>query len=67
MRYFFFKLNPPRTNFAVETTPEEQRLMQQHVEYWREEVRRYSVFRCRFELTSKAPALFVMVTPTVVE
>ncbi|HZT03761.1 MAG TPA: YciI family protein [Steroidobacteraceae bacterium] len=34
MRYFFFKLNPPRANFAVEMTPEEQRLMQEHVAYW---------------------------------
>ena len=34
MRYFFFKLSPPRTNFAVQRTPEEQRLMQEHVQYW---------------------------------
>jgi len=34
MRYFLFKLNPPRANFAVERTPEEERLMQEHVEYW---------------------------------
>ena len=34
MRYFFFKLNPPRASFAVERTPEEQRLMQEHVKYW---------------------------------
>jgi len=34
MRYFLFKLNPPRKNFATQITPEEQRLMQEHVEYW---------------------------------
>ncbi|HEX5461781.1 MAG TPA: YciI family protein [Steroidobacteraceae bacterium] len=34
MRYFFFKLNPPRPNFASERTPEELVLMQEHVEYW---------------------------------
>ena len=34
MRYFLFKLNPPRANFAAERTAEEHRLMQEHVEYW---------------------------------
>ncbi|WP_133993356.1 YciI family protein [Dinghuibacter silviterrae] len=32
--YFFLKLHPPRASFALDMTPEERAVMQQHVEYW---------------------------------
>jgi uncharacterized protein len=31
---FFLKLIPPRPTFATDMTPEEQKLMQQHADYW---------------------------------
>lgn len=34
MSFFLFKLNPPRPSFPSDITPEEARLMQEHVAYW---------------------------------
>jgi len=33
-KYFFLKLNPPRSSFTVDMTPEELNIMKQHVAYW---------------------------------
>ena len=35
MKYYVFKLIPPRPTFAADMTAEERGLMQTHVEYWR--------------------------------
>lgn len=40
MNYFFYKLDPPRSSFPADMTPEEGRLMQQHVAYWSELMQR---------------------------
>ena len=34
MKYFFYKLISPRPTFPADMTPEEAKLMQQHVAYW---------------------------------
>ena len=34
MKYFFFRLNPPRPSFPADITPAETVLMQKHVSYW---------------------------------
>ena len=36
MKTFFCKLNPPRPTFSLDMTPDEMRLMQEHVLYWTE-------------------------------
>lgn len=36
MKYYFFKLLPPRPSFMQDMTPEEGHLMQEHAQYWRE-------------------------------
>lgn len=36
MRYFLFKLIPPRPTFARDMTDTEAKLMQEHVAYWKE-------------------------------
>jgi uncharacterized protein YciI len=35
MKHYFFKLNPPRATFMQDMTPEEAKLMQEHVGYWK--------------------------------
>ena len=35
MSLFFFRLNPPRADFAQTMTPDEQQAMGAHMEYWR--------------------------------
>ena len=35
MRYFFYRLNPPRPSFMMDITPAEAGLMQAHGLYWR--------------------------------
>ena len=35
MKYYFFKLIPPRPSFPADMTPDEAKLMQQHVAYWK--------------------------------
>ncbi|HTL82733.1 MAG TPA: YciI family protein [Bacteroidia bacterium] len=37
-KYFFLKLNPPRSTFMQDMTAEERSVMQQHVEYWKKYV-----------------------------
>jgi len=34
MKYFFYKLNPPRSIFMADMTPAEAKLMQEHAAYW---------------------------------
>jgi uncharacterized protein len=34
-KHFFLKLNPPRLSFATDMNDEEKKIMQNHVEYWR--------------------------------
>jgi uncharacterized protein YciI len=34
-KHFLFKLIPPRPTFAQDTRPEEQRLMQEHITYFK--------------------------------
>ena len=36
MNYFLYKLNPPRPTFPADMTPAEGKLMQEHVAYWRD-------------------------------
>jgi uncharacterized protein YciI len=36
MSLFFFRLNPPRADFAQTMTPDEQRAMAEHMEYWQQ-------------------------------
>ena len=33
-KYYFLKLNPPRSTFARDMTQEERNIMHQHVAYW---------------------------------
>lgn len=33
-KYFFLKLNPPRSTFATDMSDEERSIMQQHAAYW---------------------------------
>ncbi|SEH49564.1 YCII-related domain-containing protein [Mycolicibacterium rutilum] len=35
MNLYFFRLNPPRADFAQTMTPDEQQAMAEHQEYWR--------------------------------
>jgi hypothetical protein len=35
MTTFFCRLNPPRSTFASDMTPDEAALMREHAEYWR--------------------------------
>ena len=35
MLTFFCRLNPPRPSFAMDMSPEEAELMQEHAEHWR--------------------------------
>lgn len=35
MKYFLYKLIPPRPAFAQDMTEAESRLMQEHAEYWK--------------------------------
>jgi uncharacterized protein YciI len=35
MKYFLFKLIPPRPTFALDMTDTEARLMQEHIVYWK--------------------------------
>ena len=35
MAYFLYRLNPPRTTFLQDMTPDEEQLMQQHSTYWK--------------------------------
>jgi uncharacterized protein YciI len=35
MSLFFFRLNPPRADFAQTMSADEQRAMAEHMEYWR--------------------------------
>jgi uncharacterized protein len=34
MSHFVYKLNPPRTTFALDMSPDEAEVMSQHVAYW---------------------------------
>lgn len=34
MKYFLLKLNPPRPTFALDMSPAEQKIMQEHFAYW---------------------------------
>jgi hypothetical protein len=34
VRYFFLRLNPPRSTFSQDMTVEEKNIMQRHVGYW---------------------------------
>lgn len=34
MSLFFFRLNPPRADFAQTMTPDEQQVMAEHMDYW---------------------------------
>ncbi|MGH8426853.1 MAG: YciI family protein [Gammaproteobacteria bacterium] len=34
MNYFLYKLNSPRPSFPADITPDERKLMQEHVVYW---------------------------------
>jgi uncharacterized protein YciI len=34
-KHFFLKLNPPRPSFAMDMNEDEKKIMQNHVEYWR--------------------------------
>ena len=34
MKYFLYRLNPPRPTFPADMTPTESILMQEHVAYW---------------------------------
>ncbi len=36
MSLYFFRLNPPRADFAQTMTPDEQRAMAGHMEYWQQ-------------------------------
>lgn len=36
MKYYLFKLLPPRPTFPADMTPAEARLMQEHSAYWRQ-------------------------------
>ena len=36
MKYYFFKLIPPRVTFPGDITPAEAQLMQEHSAYWKE-------------------------------
>lgn len=36
MKYFLFKLIPPRPTFPADMTPAEAKLMQEHSAYWRD-------------------------------
>ncbi len=36
MKYYLFKLLPPRTTFPADMTPVEAKLMQEHAVYWRD-------------------------------
>jgi uncharacterized protein len=36
MSLFFFRLNPPRADFAQTMTPDEQRAMAEHMDYWQQ-------------------------------
>lgn len=36
MKYYVFKLIPPRPTFMIDMTVEERALMQSHAEFWRE-------------------------------
>ena len=40
MKYFFFKLLPPRPTFMQDMTPAELQLMQEHAGYWRGQLER---------------------------
>lgn len=35
MAHYFCRLNPPRTTFSADMTPEEFQLMSRHADYWR--------------------------------
>jgi uncharacterized protein YciI len=39
MTLYFFRLNPPRADFAQTMTPDEQRAMAEHQEYWQQLLR----------------------------
>jgi uncharacterized protein YndB with AHSA1/START domain len=39
-RHFLLRLLPPRPTFAQDMRPDEMQVMQQHVEYWQEQLRR---------------------------
>jgi uncharacterized protein YndB with AHSA1/START domain len=39
-RYFLLRLLPPRPSFAQDMRPDEMQVMQQHTEYWKEQLRR---------------------------
>jgi len=36
MKYYFYKLIPPRPTFLIDMTEGEVKIMQEHVVYWRE-------------------------------
>jgi uncharacterized protein len=38
MKHFFCTLQPPRTTFPADITPDEAVLMEQHAQYWRERI-----------------------------
>ncbi len=40
MKYYLFKLIPPRPTFPADMTPAEAKLMQEHSEYWRDLMRK---------------------------
>ena len=40
MNYYFYKLISPRPTFPGDMTPEEGKLMQQHVAYWSEQIKK---------------------------
>ena len=38
MAIFFYRLNPPRSTFPADMTPEEAAAMERHFSYWREAI-----------------------------
>jgi uncharacterized protein YciI len=46
MKYFLFKLNPPRPSFLADMTPAEGKLLQEHVAYWSDLITQGSVVAC---------------------
>ena len=43
-QYYFMKLNPPRPTFSQDMTADERDVMQRHVAYWTEQMRRGVIY-----------------------
>jgi uncharacterized protein YciI len=53
--HFLLKLIPPRTTFVDDMTPAEERLMQQHADYWAEQFKKGTVLIIGPVLDPKGP------------